>query len=99
MSAGLLLETFRQGWLLNVHRILLVSNSSDPQLQPYLVYAIKSSTEDLAPVKCFFGSSPNPCAETQVHTVVLCFKELLERIEDCNLKVIHPSNSSMFKEN
>lgn len=67
---GLLLETFRQGWLLNVHKVLLVSNSCEPQLQPYLVYAIKSSTEDLAPVTCFFGSTWNPCAETQTKLIV-----------------------------
>lgn len=59
MESGLLLETFRQGWLLHVHKILLVSNSSDPQLHPFLVYAIKSSAEEIAPVKCFFGNNQN----------------------------------------
>lgn len=66
-GVGLLLQTFRQGWLLNVHKILLVSNNSNPQSQPYLFYAIKNSAEDLAPVKCFFGNSQNPCTESQVH--------------------------------
>ncbi|XP_024401124.1 uncharacterized protein [Physcomitrium patens] len=72
---GLLLQTFRQGWLLNVHKILLVSNNSNPQSQPYLFYAIKNSAEDLAPVKCFFGNSQNPCTESQMQLVLDAVKE------------------------
>lgn len=66
MEPGLLLKTFRQGWLLNVHEIVLVSDSSHPQLQPYLIYAVKSGIEYLAPVKCFFGNSQNASGGTQV---------------------------------
>lgn len=81
MEPGLLLKTFRQGWLLNVHKIVLVSNIIDEEPQPYLVYAIKSRAEDLAPVKWFLGSSQNPSAGTQVrdesqfvlsHILALC---------------------------
>jgi len=35
---------FRQGWLLNVHKILLLSCNSNLQLQPYLVYAVCRAT-------------------------------------------------------
>lgn len=85
MESGLLLETFRQGWLLNIHKILLVSSSSAPQLHPYLVYATKSSAEEIAPVKCFFGINQNADAEAQVFNEIYHYslpRDLLHRTND-----------------
>jgi len=85
MELGLLLETFRQGWLLNVHKILLVSNSAAPQLHPYLVYAIKSSAEEIAPVKCFFGINQSADSEVQVFNDMYQYSlpgDLLQRTSD-----------------
>lgn len=73
MEAGLLLKTFRQGWLLNIHKVLLVSDDSHLPLQPFLVYAIKCSEKDLAPVKCFFGNTPSQSIDSQVNAILKNF--------------------------